>query len=195
MEVREPAVAYGKQKYTIEEYLEMENASTVKHEYYKGEIYAMSGAKVPHNDICGNLFAHLWNKLKGKSCKPYNSDTRIHVEKNTLITYPDVSVVCGPLETLKDDNFNVLNPTIIIEVLSDSTRDYDRGDKFDLYKHIPTLREYIMVDSEFVKVEAWYKNELGKWVLTEYDDMSSVLELPSVSTSITLEEIYEGVRF
>src|SRR4051812_31811999 len=130
MEVNEPAVAYSKRKYSIEEYLELENASLEKHEYYKGEIFAMSGAKLAHNDICGNLYANLWNRLKGKPCKPYNSDARIHIEENSLFTYPDISVVCGEVETLNNDNFNVLNPTIIFEVLSASTRNYDLGEKF-----------------------------------------------------------------
>src|SRR2546428_4925824 len=103
MEVREPAVAYGKQKISIAEYLEMENTSLEKHEYYKGEVFAMAGAKVPHNIIAGNLMIVLGQKLKGKSCRPFNSDLRIHVEKNTLFTYPDISVICGDIITLNND--------------------------------------------------------------------------------------------
>src|SRR4051812_11505231 len=108
MELREPAVAYNKRKYTFEEYLEIENASNEKHEYYQGEIFAMSGAKTPHNDIASNLIGLLWGKLRGTSCKPYGSDQRVHIEKNTLATYPDVSVVCGPVITLNNDKYNVL---------------------------------------------------------------------------------------
>src|SRR5690348_5479563 len=93
MEVREPAVAYGKQKFSIAEYLEMEDASAEKNEYYKGEIFAMSGPKVPHNEISGNLYFAFRKKLQGKRCKPYNSDQRIHIESNTLFTYPDISIV------------------------------------------------------------------------------------------------------
>ena len=92
MEVKDPAIAYNKQKMSIGEYLEMENASPVKHEYYKGEVFAMSGAKVPHNNISGNVYASLHVKLKGKKCKPFNSDQRIHIESNTLFTYPDISL-------------------------------------------------------------------------------------------------------
>ncbi len=132
MEVHEPAVAYGKQKISIEEYLEMENASTEKHEYYKGEIFAISAAKVPHNTISANLSGILYDKLKGKKCKPYGSDQRIHIPSNTLFTYPDISIICGEIKTLNDDEYNVLNPTVIIEVLSKSTRNYDYGDKFKL---------------------------------------------------------------
>ncbi len=107
MIVNEPAVDYNKRKYTIEEYLEMENAATEKHEYYQGEIFAMSGAKVPHNRIAGNLYANLWNKLKGHPCQPWGSDLRLHIEKNTLFTYPDISIVCDPILTLNDDQYNI----------------------------------------------------------------------------------------
>jgi Uma2 family endonuclease len=193
MEVREPAIAYGKQKYSVEEYLELENAASEKHEYYKGEIFAMSGARLPHNHICGNVYANLWNKLKGKPCKPYNSDTRIHILSNTLFTYPDVSVVCGDTETLNNDNFNVLNPTIVFEVLSATTKNYDRGDKFNLYRDIPTLKAYILIDAETISVEAWSINAAGKWELTSYRHMNEVLSLPAIGTALTLAEIYDEV--
>ncbi|HEY2727648.1 MAG TPA: Uma2 family endonuclease, partial [Parafilimonas sp.] len=114
MEVRESAIAYSKQKISIEEYLKMENASLEKHEYYKGEIFAMSGAKVPHVIICDNILTALKQKLKGKSCQPYGSDLRIHVEANTLFTYPDISIVCGDIITLNSDQYNVLNPSVLI---------------------------------------------------------------------------------
>src|SRR5919202_1466784 len=122
MEVREPAVAYGKQNISIAEYLEMENSSLEKHEYYKGEIFAMSGAKVPHNIIATNLLIALGQKLRGKSCQPFGSDLRIHVEANSLFTYPDISIICGDIITLKNDNMNALNPSVLIEVLSPSTK-------------------------------------------------------------------------
>ena len=122
MEVREPAIAYGKEKMSIEAYLEMENVADEKHEYYKGEIFAMSGAKVPHNVIAANLLITLGQKLKGKKCKPFNSDQRIHIPSNSLFTYPDVSIICGEVITLNNDDYNALNPTVIIEVLSKSTK-------------------------------------------------------------------------
>ena len=118
MEVNEPAVAYGNKKYTIEEYLEMENASLEKHEYYKGEIFTMSGAKMPYNIISKNTFGALFLKLRGKPCQPYGSDTRIHSIANTLFTYPDISIICGKVVTLNDDDYNVLNPSVLIEILS-----------------------------------------------------------------------------
>src|SRR5215213_2260514 len=142
MDVKEPAVSYSNKKYTIEEYLEMEETSQEKHEYYQGEIFAMSGPKVPHGIISGNTFGTLFNELKGRPCRPFNGEHRIHIEKNTLFTYPDIFVVCGEIETLNNDDWNILNPRVIIEILSPSTRGYDHGLKFQLYRDIPSLKEY-----------------------------------------------------
>ena len=194
MEVREPAIAYGKKKLTIEEYLEFEKDSDQKHEYYKGEIFAMSGALVPHNIIAGNTYASLHQKLKGKGCRPFNSDLRIHIEKNTLFTYPDISVICGEVITLNDDNFNALNPTIIIEILSQSTKSYDRGDKFKLYRDIDSLKEYILVDSLTIGIEVFRLNEHNNWELEEYKSMEEVLQIPSLQTKLSLKEIYDGTK-
>ncbi|MFT3700742.1 MAG: Uma2 family endonuclease [Agriterribacter sp.] len=163
MEVREPAVAYGKQKFTIEEYLAMEEAATEKHEYYKGEIFAMSGTKMPDNTVFKNLFGELTIKLKGKKCQPFGSNMRVHIEANTLFTYPDISIICGEPETLNNDDWNVLNSAVIVEILSPSTKNYDRGEKFKLYRDIPTLKEYILVDSENVNVEIFRLNESSHW--------------------------------
>lgn len=193
-EVREPAVAYGKRHFTIEEYLEMENAATEKHEYYQGEIFAMSGAKVNHVDICFNLAAGLKNKLKGKPCKPSGMDMRIHIPDNTLFTYPDIVVFCGERKTLNNDDMNGLNPTVIIEVLSRSTKKYDRGAKFELYKAIPTLTDYILVDSESIKVEAWHKADNGEWNLTEYSSLADTLHIPSIEVTLPLAEVYDDVQ-
>ncbi len=194
MEVREPAVAYSKQKISIEEFLEMENASMEKHEYYKGEVFAMSGAKVQQNEICVNLIAILKNKLKGKKCKPYNSDQRIHIQSNTLFTYPDISIICGEIITLDNDDYNVLNPTIIIEVLSPSTRSYDRGDKFKLYRDIQTLKEYILADSESIHLEVFRLNEKNNWELEEYNSAEDFLFIKAIDEKVLLSEIYEGVN-
>ncbi len=191
MEVHEAAIAYEKRKYSVEEYLELESEAAEKHEYYKGEIFAMAGPKIPHIKICGNIFGSLWHKLKGKSCQPFNSDTRIHIEKNTLFTYPDISVVCGGEITLNNDNWNVLNPTIIFEVLSPSTRNYDKGEKFSLYRDIPTLKEYILVDSESIMIEAYRINERNLWEMKEYKNITEALLLPSIEVSLELKDIYE----
>lgn len=194
MEIKEPAVDYSKKKISIEEYLEMENAATEKHEYYKGEVFAMSGAKVPHVKINTNLLVVLGNKLKGKSCQPYGNDGRIHIESNTLFTYPDITIVCGEVLTLNNDDYNILNPSVIIEILSRSTKNYDRGEKFMLYRDIQTLREYILVDSESVHVEVFRLNTNNHWELEEYNLTTDSLRIETIKEEVLLSDMYEGVK-
>ena len=195
MEVKEPAVSYSKQKISIQDYLEMENAATEKHEYYRGEIFVMSGTKVPHNLISSKFFYALGKRLEGKPCQPFGSDMRIHIEANTLFTYPDISVVCGDIQTLNNDNWNVLNPTVIIEILSPSTKNYDRGEKFKLYRDIPTLKGYILVDSESIHVEVFHINENNHWELKEYKSIEDTFEIEAINVNITVAEIYQAVAF
>ena len=195
MEIREPAIAYSKKSYTIEEYLEMENASSEKHEYYKGEIFAMAGTKMAHNEITSNLATELGAQLKGSSCKPYGSDLRIYVEKNSLFTYPDLSVICGKKESRNNDDFNILNPSVLFEVLSESSKDYDRGSKFMLYRDIPGLKTYVIVDSLSIKVEVYSINSAGLWELNEYSNISDTLRISNLNISIALKDIYDGVNF
>lgn len=193
MEVREPAVAYGK-NISIADYLEMENSFLEKHEYYKGEIFTMSGAKVPHNFIARNLLALLTQNLRGKPCQPFGSDLRIHAEANTLFTYPDISIICGEIITLNNDNYNVLNPSVLIEVLSNATKNYDRGEKFKLYRDIATLKEYILVDSESVNIEAFRLNANKHWELEEYDKSNEIFPIQTINTSLLLIDIYDGTK-
>lgn len=201
-EVREPAVAYGKSKFTEEEYLQMERLATERHEFYKGEIFimpgfgellAMSGAAENHNEIFSNLFTSIGSQLKGKKCRPYGPDMRLNISENTLYTYPDITIYCkSPVENAEDDNAS--NPTVIIEILSPSTRNYDMGGKFDLYRDITTLEEYILVDSEIVKVYAFRINKAGYWELEEYKRAEDIMEIKSVRLSIPLIEIYQGTK-
>ncbi|MET4082721.1 Uma2 family endonuclease [Pedobacter sp. UYP30] len=194
MELNEPAVAYRKGRMTIEEYLEMENSADAKHEYYMGEVFAMSGAKMPHNKITSNLLIAVGVKLKGKKCNPYGSDARIHIEANTLFTYPDISIICGEVIILNNDDYNVLNPTVIIEVLSKSTKNYDRGEKFKLYRAIATLKEYILIDSESIHIEIFRLNENNHWELQEYNSLNETVIIKAIDETITLSEIYDGVE-
>jgi Uma2 family endonuclease len=190
--VREPIPEYVNQKVGIEEYLEFERSSKEKHEYYQGEIFAMSGAGRRHNIIFSNLFGELVAGLKGKSCQPFGSDMRLHIPQNTLFTYPDISVYCGDTEQMEEDN--ATNPVVLIEILSPSTRDYDRGGKFKLYREIPSLREYVLVDTETILIEAFRINLSGHWELEEYKAADQLLSFPALSVSIPLKEIYQGTK-
>jgi Uma2 family endonuclease len=194
MDIKEPAVSYNNKKYTIQEYLEMEQVSQEKHEDYEGEIFAMSGSKVTHNIIAMDTSTLFTSKLKGKPCRPFNSDQRIHIEKNSLFTYPDISIVCGDIETRNNDDWNILNPTVIVEILSPSTRDYDRGQKFKLYRDIPSLKEYILIDSETINVEIFFLNNENHWELREYKSIENFFILDSVQVKLELKEIYEGTK-
>jgi Uma2 family endonuclease len=193
-EVREPAIAYGKQKLSIEEYLQFEKESIDKHEYYLGEIFAMSGASNKHVKIHSNLFIALGSLLRGKSCQPYGSDLRIHIPQNSLFTYPDLAIICNELISSDIDEDSFIQPAIIFEILSPSTRQYDRGEKFRLYRAIPNLKEYILIDSESINIEYFGINEKGFWELHEYKSINDQLALPSLSIAISIHEIYEGTK-
>lgn len=197
MELREPLVMYGKKEWTIEEYLEFENDSLEKNEYYMGQIYPMypmgQGASNQHNDIYANLFRELAIQLKGKRCGPFGSDVRVHIPGNGLFTYPDIVIFCDPLKDKvwdKDDR-TFIEPTIIIEILAPRTKTYDRATKFELYKEIPTLKEYIMVDSTCCNVEAWRINYVREWGLEEYKSMDDILRITTIKASIPFKEIYQ----
>lgn len=190
----QPVVQYGKRKYTIEEYLAFEARSDVKHEYYQGEIFAMAAATLDHNFIVANMLGTIKQHLKGKGCYPFGSDLRIYVQENGLFTYPDLSINCGDIKTLNDDNLNVLNPSVLIEVLSPSTRQYYRIDKFSLYRAIPTLREYILADTATAKIESWYINAANHWELQEYKGLAAALHIQTIDLTIPFKDIYEGTE-
>jgi Uma2 family endonuclease len=194
-EIREPIVAYGKKNFTVEEYLEMERASIEKHEYYQGEIFAMSGAGNRHNLIFSNVFGDLAYLLKKTICKPYGSDMRVHIPENTLFTYPDISIFFKDIAEGQEDDDNFTEPSVIIEILSRSTKNYDRGDKFKLYRDIPTLKEYILIDSESISIEAFRLNEHNHWELEEYRNTDDILTIRTVQLSLSLQEIYEREKF
>lgn len=194
MEVRDPIVVYNKSKVTEEEYLVFEKASRDKHEFYKGEVFAMAGAGARHNVIFSNLFGELAFRLKGKPCKPYGSDLRIHIPENSLFTYPDISIICDELIPSKVDADTVVQPTVIIEILSPSTRNYDQGIKFRLYREIPSLKEFITIDSESIGIEAYRINAERNWELKDYRSIDETLTIPIVGLSLPLKEIYEGTK-
>lgn len=192
-EVKEPAPKYN---YILpEQYLEMERASLVKHEYYNGEIFAMAGASLPHNYVSHNVYGSLIIFLKGKDCKPFGSDLRIHIPENSLYTYPDISIICDKPETTDAFKDSVINPSVIIEVLSKSTKDYDRGTKFSLYRSIKTLKEYILIDSTSISVEIFTKRQDNSWKLTEFKQLSESFTISTIGLTLLLMDVYEDVSF
>jgi Uma2 family endonuclease len=178
---------------TREEYLALEDVATIKHEFYQGEIFAMSGGTFNHSLIKDNSFYALRSKLKGKSCHPMGSDMRIS-SPSGLMTYPDVSVFCGRPE-LTDKQRTLLNPVVIIEVLSPTTRRYDQGEKFLLYRAITTFRDYLLIDSERIHVQHFHRLENNRWILPEYLELTELINIDSIGETLRLAEIYEGIVF
>lgn len=193
IEVREPILAYGKKKLTIEEYLAFERESEGKHEYFQGEVFAMPGAGTRYNIIFSNLFIELGTKLKGKPCMPFGSDMIVHIPENTLFTYPDISIFCDDKKQIDEEEFSV-GPSVIIEILSPSTKNYYRGGKFKLYRDIPSLKEFILIDTESVSVEAFRLNATNHWELEEYKNIVEQLHIPAVDVTIPLQQIYSNTK-
>ena len=192
-EVKEPAPKYN--FIAAQEYLEAERAAFEKHEYYRGEVFAMSDASLEHKIIFSNLFVDIGSKLKGKNCKPFGSDLRIHIPKNTLFTYPDITIICGEPH-LTDDKFDTAtNPAVIIELLSSSTRNYDKGEKFSLYRDIESLQEYILVDTERIHVIKHIRHTDNSWQLTEFKSLENIFSIDTLGLSFSLNNIYEGISF
>lgn len=173
------------------EYLDRERASERKHEFYQGEIVAMTGASRKHNLIVANIIGELRSQLKHTPCRIYPSDMRLKIEKTGLYAYPDVMVVCGEERFSDDQRDTLLNPDVIVEALSDSTEGYDRGKKFEHYRKLASLREYVLVSQNAEKLERFLKNESGYWVLTESDDDNPRLQLESVPCELSHSEVYD----
>ncbi len=180
---------------TAEEYFAIEEAAEYKSEYYHGEMFAMSGALVNHNLIVGNAFAGLYNLLRNSDCFVFPSDIRVELDKARHYAYPDVSVVCGDIRCADGRKDTIVNPVVIIEVLSESTQEYDRGLKFKAYQNIPSLKEYILIDQYSCRVEHFFKYADGLWIFEKYDKSEDTVKLRSVDAELSLNEIYHRVKF
>lgn len=178
---------------TPNEYLEMERAAVQKSEYYAGEVFLMVGTPPNHNRIASNVLTELNRGLRGQSCEVFGSDQRLHVSKNGLYTYPDVTAVCLRIEYDSRDRDSLTNPVLIVEVLSPSTANYDRGGKFELYRDIPSFGEYVLVHQDKVHIEHHRRDDQRRWLLTEYKDVEASLLFESIGISIPLQRIYERV--
>ncbi len=178
---------------TEEEYLEFERNSDIRHEYFDGEIFAMSGGSEAHNLIVANVVITLGNQLKKKPCRVYPSDMRLKIDKTRLYTYPDVMIVCG--ERKFDDQYKdmLLNPDVIIEVLSDSTENYDRGKKFEHYQKIESLKEYVLIHQNIRKIERFLKTEHCRWIWDETDDEHIEITLESVGCTLNIDDVYDKI--
>ncbi len=185
---------------TPEEYLAREREAERKHEYLDGEVTLMSGASRWHVLIVTNIVRELSTQLKESPCLVFSTDLRVRTGEAGLYTYPDVAVVCDEPRYLDDHFDTLLNPALLVEVLSTSTRDYDgrefdRGEKFACYRTLDALEEYVLIDQEAPHVEHFARQEEGRWLLSETEDLGDTVELPSVGARLALSEIYHKVEF
>lgn len=180
---------------SVQEYLEAERRAERKHEYYGGEVFAIAGASRRHALIVTNLVGELRQLLLRRPCEVYSTDLRLRVTPTGLFTYPDVMVVCGEPEFAAEDPDTVVNPVLIIEVLSETTKNYDRGEKFRHYRTLASLREYLLVAQDGVQIEQYVRQADGSWRLTETSNPEAILELASLGCQLPVASVYEKVSF
>jgi len=180
------------QRLTIQEYLTLERRSETKSDYLDGEMFAMSGASREHNLIAGNIFASLHAQLDGSASEIYASDMRVRTPDD-LLTYPDVVAVCGEPQFGDAEFDTLLNPVLIVEVLSKSTEVYDRVTKLERYRTIPSLAEILLVAQDRPRVEHWIRQGDGRWVVEDVQDLEATVELPSIGCTLRLKTAYQRV--
>ncbi len=180
-----------RRQYTLDDYFSMQRGTDLKLEYFNGAIYAMSGGTIGHNTISLNVSSFLRAAVAGSSCAAFGSDMRVSMPSG-LYTYPDASVVCG--QQLNPSADTISNTVVLVEVLSDSTRNYDHGDKFELYRSIPTLRHYLLIETSFVHVEHRRIEKDGSWSPEISASLDQIIHLSEVGIDLPLARIYEGVQ-
>lgn len=190
-ELKEPAFKYN--YLSPQQYLELERKAVEKTELHEGLLITMTGASIKHNQVVSNLIISIGTHLKGKSCSVYPSDLRVHIPINNSFTYPDLTIVCGKPELLDDQFDTVLNPSVIIEVLSPSTENYDRGNKFFISQQIHSLKEYILVNSVLNMVQVITKKEDGLWKFETITDLTASFFIKTIAVEISLQEVYDKV--
>ncbi len=183
-------------KYTLEEYLELDHESEEKIEYWDGHIFTLAGASANHNQIQFNLTLALGNKLRGKGCRVFPSDMRVKVPAYLPYRYPDLSALCGKAKFEKLGKQELLvNPSLIVEVLSDSTEAFDRSYKFTYYKSIPGFVEYVLIAQDRAHVSQFVKQSDNSWLNHEFNSLEDSFYLPSLDCDLALADVYEAVEF
>ncbi len=183
-----------KKPITSEEYFTLEESAEYKSEYYHGEIFAMTDASFNHNIIAMNVASRLHESFHDSNCFVFAGDMRIQTDKAKHYTYPDLSVVCGNIEFVDGRDDTIANPVVIFEILSDSTKDYDRGSKFTAYRNIHSLKDYVLIDQYAYHVEYFFKNEAGGWSLDEFKSLDDTFRINSINIELTLNTIYYRVK-
>lgn len=181
---------------SFDDWLDGERASfETRYEYVDGEVFAMSGGTAEHAIIIGNIHGQLWMQMKGRPCQVYASDMKLRIQAAEAGKYPDLMALCGEQQFHDGRRDLLLNPSLIVEVLSSSTEAYDRGDKFALYRRLPSLREYLLVAQHRVQLELYTRGDDERWMLTSVDDLAGFVHLSSVGCTLTVAEVYDKVVF
>ncbi|MEJ5252144.1 MAG: Uma2 family endonuclease [Chthonomonadetes bacterium] len=180
---------------TEEEYLKHERQAQTKSEYVRGEIFALAGDSASHNTITVNLVASLHTQLRGTGCRVWVNDMRVRVVEAGAYFYPDVVVVCGQPQFLDEHQDTLLNPMLIVEVLSPSTEAFDRGEKSFYYRRLSSLREYLLVSQDRVRIERYVRQANGEWLLHDYTEPGQIVRLESLGVEMPVAQIYEGIDF
>jgi Uma2 family endonuclease len=189
------SMAVEKRRVTLQEYVQLEEQSPAKSEFYRGEIFAMAGASPRHDQITVNILGNLYRLLEGQPCQPTSSDQRIRVDEADLSTYPDVAVVCGEKRFSKTDRYGMVNPRVVFEVLSPATENYDRGPKFELYQRLESLREYVVVSQDEAKIIHYARQSDDTWSYRLLVGRVAILSLESIGCPLPLDAIYRKVDF
>jgi Uma2 family endonuclease len=186
-------VQLSRRHYTVDDYFGVEIGSPIRHEYFDGEIYAMAGGTREHDTIAGNVLAVFHEALRGSACQAFTSNMRV-MTPSGLYTYPDVSIVCGPPDVGGiEERTTLRNPVVLVEVLSDSTRDYDRDDKFNLYRSIATLRHYLLIEQSSVEIEHRSLESNGEWTSELKRSLVDSVRLESAGIELHMARVYERV--
>lgn len=184
-----------KTRLTEAEYLAFERSSEFRHEFHRSEIFAMAGASESHNLVAGNLFTELNVMLRGKGCRAYTHDMRVYARESKTYVYPDIVVACPPIEFLDEKRDTLLNPQVVVEVLSPSTEAYDRGRKFDFYREAPSLQQYVLVTQDSKRAVSYVRQSDGvAWLMTPLDVPSAMIDFPSLGISVLLSDIYRDIE-
>lgn len=186
--------AAEKLQYTLDEYLEMGALDNARYEFYEGEVYPALENSIPHNQVVGNVFGTMFGFLKGKPCNAFTSTQKVQVKKKSFYCEPDIVVVCGEIETMETHKDIITNPVLLIEVLSPASKDYDRGEKFKLFRNIPTLQEYICISSMEMLVEKYDRKAEHIWTITEIKPPIETLFIDTIGMPLLLADIYNGVN-
>ena len=183
------------QKISEEEYLAGEHQSEIKHEYVRGEVFAMAGAKRGHNLICTNIVRKYGNTIVGKGCEIYQSDMRVQVKSSGSYRYPDIVIVCGEPQFTDDELDTLMNPTILIEVLSPTSANRDRGEKLAEYRQLESLQEYLLISQDTPHIEHLLRQKDNTWLLSDTIGLDASLNLASIGCTLAMAEVYERVSF